>query len=103
MPMQMLATFLFVSTSCLHTIPVSRCSCRGKEPLMATYTSTTRRLSSARWATRNVAFRGAITSRGRMEQLTELDEAKIIVRTTIKAPYAINPAVYVLMALPWNG
>lgn len=46
-------------------------------------------------AARNMAFQGTITPRGHIEQLAELDGAKIV-GTKIKAPYAINPEVYVL-------
>ena len=42
-----------------------------------------------------MAFQGTITPRGHIEQLAELDGAKIV-GTKIKAPYAINPEVYVL-------
>ena len=46
-------------------------------------------------AARNMAFQGTITPRGHIEQLAELDGSKIV-GTKIKAPYAINPEVYVL-------
>ena len=46
-------------------------------------------------AARNMAFQGTITPHGHIEQLAELDGAKIV-GTKIKAPYAINPEVYVL-------
>ena len=42
-------------------------------------------------AARNMAFQGTITPpRGHIEQLVELDGAKVV-GTKIKAPYAISP------------
>ncbi|KAF8153999.1 hypothetical protein B0H34DRAFT_662062 [Crassisporium funariophilum] len=46
-------------------------------------------------AARNMAFQGTITPRGHIEQLVEIDGAKIV-GTKINAPFAINPEVYVL-------
>ena len=46
-------------------------------------------------AARNMAFQGVITPRGQVEQLVELD-GTAIVGTKVKAPFAVNPEVYVL-------
>ncbi|EGN94714.1 hypothetical protein SERLA73DRAFT_96086 [Serpula lacrymans var. lacrymans S7.3] len=46
-------------------------------------------------AARNMAFQGISTPRGNIDQLLELDGIKIV-GTKIKAPFAINPEVYVL-------
>jgi leucyl-tRNA synthetase len=46
-------------------------------------------------AARNMAFQGISTPRGNVDQLLEIDGTKII-GTKIKAPFAINPEVYVL-------
>lgn len=46
-------------------------------------------------AARNMAFQGTITPRGNIEQLVEIDGAKLI-GTKVKAPFAINSEVYVL-------
>ncbi|KAH7921139.1 leucyl-tRNA synthetase [Leucogyrophana mollusca] len=46
-------------------------------------------------AARNMAFQGISTPRGHVEQLAEI-EGSSIVGTKIKAPFAINPEVYVL-------
>jgi len=46
-------------------------------------------------AARNMAFQGIITPRGEINQLLELDGSKMV-GTKIKAPFAINPQVYVL-------
>lgn len=42
-----------------------------------------------------MAFQGAITPRGHIEQLVEIEGSKIV-GTKINAPFAINPQVYVL-------
>lgn len=42
-----------------------------------------------------MAFQGISTPRGHVEQLAEI-EGSSIVGTKIKAPFAINPEVYVL-------
>jgi leucyl-tRNA synthetase len=46
-------------------------------------------------AARNMAFQGIITPRGEINQLLEIDGSKLV-GTKIKAPFAINPEVYVL-------
>jgi leucyl-tRNA synthetase len=46
-------------------------------------------------AARNMAFQGIITPRGEINQLLEIDGAKMV-GTKINAPFAINPEVYVL-------
>jgi leucyl-tRNA synthetase len=46
-------------------------------------------------AARNMAFQGIITPRGEINQLLEIDGSKVV-GTKIKAPFAINPEVYVL-------
>ncbi|RXW18839.1 hypothetical protein EST38_g7007 [Candolleomyces aberdarensis] len=46
-------------------------------------------------AARNMAFQGVITPRGNVEQLAELP-GSTIVGSKIRAPFAINPEVYVL-------
>ena len=46
-------------------------------------------------AARNMAFQGISTPRGNIDQLLEIDGSKIV-GTKIKAPFAINPEVYVL-------
>lgn len=46
-------------------------------------------------AARNMAFQGIITPRGNIDKLAELP-GHTIVGTKIKAPFAINPEVYVL-------
>ncbi|KAF8970605.1 hypothetical protein BDZ97DRAFT_1724807 [Flammula alnicola] len=56
-------------------------------------------------AARNMAYQGTITPRGHIEQLAEVDGAKVV-GTKIKAPFAINPEVYVLPmdnVLPTKG
>ena len=42
-----------------------------------------------------MAFQGILTPRGNVNQLAEIDGSKIV-GTKIKAPFAINPEVYVL-------
>jgi leucyl-tRNA synthetase len=42
-----------------------------------------------------MAFQGAITPRGHIERLVEIEGSKIV-GTKINAPFAINPQVYVL-------
>lgn len=46
-------------------------------------------------AARNMAFQGIITPRGEINQLLDID-GSALVGTKIKAPFAINPEVYVL-------
>ncbi|TEB21473.1 leucine-tRNA ligase [Coprinellus micaceus] len=46
-------------------------------------------------AARNMAFQGIITPRGNIEKLAELPGATLI-GTKIKAPFSVNPEVYVL-------
>ncbi|KAJ8518730.1 hypothetical protein ONZ45_g4251 [Pleurotus djamor] len=46
-------------------------------------------------AARNMAFQGVFTPRGQYEKLLDIDGSKIV-GTKIKAPFAINPEVYVL-------
>lgn len=46
-------------------------------------------------AARNMAFQGSITPRGHVEQLAEVDGAKLI-GTKIKPPFGFTPEVYVL-------
>jgi leucyl-tRNA synthetase len=46
-------------------------------------------------AARNMAFQGIITPRGEINQLLEIDGSKVV-GTKIKAPFALNPEVYVL-------
>ncbi|KZP30034.1 leucyl-tRNA synthetase [Athelia psychrophila] len=46
-------------------------------------------------AARNMAFQGIITPRGEINQLLEIDGSKLI-GTKIRAPFSINPEVYVL-------
>lgn len=46
-------------------------------------------------AARNMAFQGIVTPRGNVEQLAELPGSKII-GTKIKAPFSLNPEVYIL-------
>lgn len=56
-------------------------------------------------AARNMTFQGAITPRGHIEQLVEVDGAKLV-GTKIKPPYALTPEVYVLPmdnVLPTKG
>ncbi|KAF5325592.1 hypothetical protein D9611_000840 [Ephemerocybe angulata] len=56
-------------------------------------------------AARNMAFQGIITPRGNIEKLAELPGTAII-GTKIKAPFAVNPEVYVLPmdnVLPTKG
>lgn len=42
-----------------------------------------------------MAFQGIITPRGEINQLLEIDGSKLI-GTKIRAPFSINPEVYVL-------
>ncbi|KAK7441730.1 cytosolic leucyl tRNA synthetase [Stygiomarasmius scandens] len=56
-------------------------------------------------AARNMAFQGITSQRGEINQLTEIEGSKII-GTKIKAPFSINPEVYVLPmdnVLPTKG
>lgn len=56
-------------------------------------------------AARNMAFQGTTAVRGEVNQLLEIDGA-FLVGTKIRAPYAINPEVYVLpmdSVLPTKG
>ncbi|KAF8201405.1 hypothetical protein BJ912DRAFT_500295 [Pholiota molesta] len=56
-------------------------------------------------AARNMAFQGTITPRGHIEQLVEVEGAKLI-GTKIKPPFALTPEVYVLPmdnVLPTKG
>lgn len=46
-------------------------------------------------AARNMAFQGLTATRGEVIQLAEID-GLALVGTKVKAPYAINPEVYVL-------
>ncbi|KDQ54541.1 hypothetical protein JAAARDRAFT_38215 [Jaapia argillacea MUCL 33604] len=46
-------------------------------------------------AARNMAFQGVFSERGKVEQLLEIDGSKLV-GTKIKAPFGINPEVYVL-------
>ncbi|TFK29069.1 leucine-tRNA ligase [Coprinopsis marcescibilis] len=46
-------------------------------------------------AARNMAYQGIITPRGHIEQLAEIEGAKLV-GTRIKAAFAINPEVYIL-------
>ena len=46
-------------------------------------------------AARNMAFQGIMTVRGQINQLAEID-GSLIVGAKIKAPFSINPEVYVL-------
>ena len=46
-------------------------------------------------AARNMAFQGITAVRGQVDQLTEI-EGSLLVGTKIKAPFSINPEVYVL-------
>ncbi|THH28181.1 hypothetical protein EUX98_g6001 [Antrodiella citrinella] len=46
-------------------------------------------------AARNMAYQGAIKPQGHVNQLVEIDGAKIV-GTKINAPFALNPEVYVL-------
>lgn len=46
-------------------------------------------------AARNMAFQGITAAKGEVNQLLEIEGAKIV-GTKIKAPFAINPEVYVL-------
>lgn len=46
-------------------------------------------------AARNMAFQGVFANGGKVEQLAEIEGAKIV-GTKIKAPFGINPEVYVL-------
>ena len=46
-------------------------------------------------AARNMAFQGAFKPHGQVNQLLEIDGSKIV-GTKIKAPFALNPEVYVL-------
>ncbi|KAF9477977.1 leucyl-tRNA synthetase [Pholiota conissans] len=56
-------------------------------------------------AARNMAFQGAITPRGHIEQLAEIEGSKLI-GTKIRPPFALTPEVYVLPmdnVLPTKG
>ncbi|KAJ6614647.1 hypothetical protein B0H10DRAFT_2263133 [Mycena sp. CBHHK59/15] len=56
-------------------------------------------------AARNMAFQGISKTRGDIHQLLEIDGAKLV-GTRVKAPFAINPEVYVLPmdnVLPTKG
>ncbi|EIN05837.1 leucyl-tRNA synthetase [Punctularia strigosozonata HHB-11173 SS5] len=56
-------------------------------------------------AARNMAFQGVFSQNGKVEQLLEIDGAKIV-GTKIKAPFAVHPEVYVLPmenVLPTKG
>ncbi|KAJ7026734.1 hypothetical protein C8F04DRAFT_104879 [Mycena alexandri] len=56
-------------------------------------------------AARNMAFQGISRERGEINQLLEVDGAKLV-GTRVKAPFAINPEVYVLPmdnVLPTKG
>ncbi|KAJ7163222.1 hypothetical protein C8R46DRAFT_1193733 [Mycena filopes] len=56
-------------------------------------------------AARNMAFQGISRARGEINQLLEIDGAKLV-GTRVKAPFAINPEVYVLPmdnVLPTKG
>lgn len=44
---------------------------------------------------RNMAFQGLTTTRGNVDQLLTINGSKLV-GTKIKAPFAINPEVYVL-------
>ena len=46
-------------------------------------------------AARNMAFQGALQSKGQVVQIAEIDGSKLV-GTKIKAPFAIYPEVYVL-------
>ncbi|TCD60815.1 cytosolic leucyl tRNA synthetase, partial [Steccherinum ochraceum] len=46
-------------------------------------------------AARNMAFQGAFKTQGQVNQLLEIEGSKIV-GTKIKAPFAVNPEVYVL-------
>jgi leucyl-tRNA synthetase len=46
-------------------------------------------------AARNMTFQGTITPRGNIEQLVEIEGSKLV-GTRVKAPYALNPEVFVL-------
>jgi len=44
---------------------------------------------------RNMAFQGLTATRGNIDQLLEINGSKLV-GTKIKAPFALNPEVYVL-------
>lgn len=46
-------------------------------------------------AARNMAFQGSTATYGQVDQLYEIEGSRIV-GTKIKAPFAINPEVYVL-------
>ncbi|KAF9463322.1 leucine-tRNA ligase [Collybia nuda] len=50
-------------------------------------------------AARNMAFQGTVTPRGNVERLVEIEGSKLI-GTRVKAPFSINPEVFVL---PMDG